>query len=195
MTMNDLEPLASYLKSKAVHKPLSFPYSADLLMQRFAKWPGFEMKNFLIAKDSRKNIIGCAAPWKASQILSISVSKYSGFGETIYSFSKWFSYFNFVKRLPPAGQELKIKFLTHLYADNPDIFATILAEAFRITQKNELLCYPHFDRTPLTLPPKNFLTSKMPFSIYTVMPPEKPLPEFLQTHKVTPPPEIEPILV
>ncbi len=195
MSTNDLEPLAQYLKSKAIHKPLSFPYSADLLNHRFQTWPGFEMKNFLIAKDSQKNIIGCAAPWKASQISSIIISKYSGFGETIYSFSKWLSYLNFVKRLPPEGQELKIKFLTHLYADNPDIFATILSEAFQITQKNELICYPHFEKTPLTMPQRNFLTSRMPFSIYTVMPPETPLPEFLQMHKVTPPPEIEPILV
>jgi hypothetical protein len=192
---NDLEPLANYLHSKAIHKPLSFPYSVELLKERFKKWPGFEPKNFLIAKDARKNIIGCVAPWKASQILGITVLNYTGFGETIYSFSKWFSYFNFVKRLPPVGGEIKIKFLTHLYADNPDIFGALLAESFRISQKNELLSYPHFDRTPLTLPPKNFITSSMPFSIYTVLPPEKPLPEFLQPHKVTPPPEIEPILV
>jgi hypothetical protein len=195
MVPEDLEPLAHYLKTKSLHKPLSFPHSVDLLLERFKKWKGFEMHNFLIAKDSSKNIIGCVAPWKASQILGISVLNYTGFGETIYSFSKYLSYFGFVKRLPAVGQDLKIKFLTHLYADNPDIFAALLAEAFRITEKDELLSYPHFFRTPLTLPPKNFISSRLPFSIYTILPPEKPLPEFLQLHKVTPPPEIEPILV
>ncbi|MES2769758.1 MAG: hypothetical protein V4596_11495 [Bdellovibrionota bacterium] len=195
MSPNDLEPLASYLKSRALHKPLSFPYSVDLLLERFKKWKGFDMHNFLIAKDSRNNIIGCVAPWKASHILGISVLNYTGFGETIYEFSKWMSYFGFVKRLPAIGGEVKMKFLTHLYADNPDIFGALLAEVFRTTQKDELLSYPHFNKTPLTMPPKNFLSSKLPFSIYTILPPEKPLPDFLQLHKVTPPPEIEPILV
>lgn len=192
---SDLEALAAYLKSKAIHKPLGFPYSTDLLLERFKKWKGFEMHNFLIAKDVRNNIIGCVAPWKASQILNITVLNYTGFGETIYTFSKYFSYFGFVKRLPPIGGEVKMKFLTHLYADNPDIFGALLAEAFKVTQKDELLCYPHFQKIPLTMPPKNFLSSRIPFSIYTILPPEKPLPDFLQLHKVTPPPEIEPILV
>jgi hypothetical protein len=195
MEAADLEPLAAYLKSKAIHKPLSFPYSVDLLLDRFKNWKGFDIHNFLIAKDSRRNIIGCVAPWKASQILGISVLNYTGFGETIYTFSKWFSYFGFVKRLPEVREELQVKFLTHLNADNPDIFGALLAEVFRITKKNELLCYPHFSKTPLTMPPKNFLTSRIPFSIYAILPPEKPLPDFLQLHKVTPPPEIEPILV
>lgn len=195
MEPKDLEPLAAYLKSKAIYKPLSFPYSVDLLQERFKMWRGFEMHNFLIAKDSRGNIIGSVAPWKASQILGISVLNYTGFGETIYTFSKYFSYFGFVKRLPPVGGQVNMKFLTHLYADNPDIFAALLAEAFRTTQKDELLSYAHFHKTPLTMPPQNFLSSRIPFSIYTILPPEKPLPDFLQLHKVTPPPEIEPILV
>src|SRR5690606_6471496 len=142
------------------------------------------------AKDPSNNIIGSVAPWKASQILGISVLNYTGFGETIYEFSKCMSNFGFVKRLPPIGQEVKMKFLTHLYADNPDIFGALLAEAFRTTQKDELLSYAHFNKTPLTMPPRNFLTSEIPFSIYTILPPEKPLPDFLQLHKVTPPPEI-----
>lgn len=195
MQPNDLEALAHYLRSKAIHKPLSFPYSVELLQERFKTWKGFEMHNFLIAKNSRGDIIGCVAPWKASQIIDISVMKYTGFGETIYTFSKWLSYLGFVKRLPPEGGDIKIKFLTHFYADNPDIFAALLAEAFRITNKDELLTYPHFLRTPLTMPPKSFLVSSIPFSIYTVLPPEKALPDFLQLHKVTPPPEIEPILI
>ncbi len=194
MEPEDLEPLAKYLSSKAIHKPLSFPYSVELLQERFKTWKGFEMHNFLIAKNSRGDIIGCVAPWKASQIMEISVNNYSGFGETVYTFSKWFSYLGFVKRLPAVAEDIKIKFLTHLYADNPDIFAALLAEAFRVTQKDELLTYPHFITTPLTMPPKSFLVSNIPFSIYTILPPEKALPDFLQLHNITPPPEIEPIL-
>lgn len=192
---NDLEPLAAYLKSKSLHKPLCFPYSVDLLLERFKTWKGFHKENFLIAKDKHNNIIGSVAPWKASQIFNISVLNYSGFGETIYTFSKFFSLFKFVKRLPPVGGQLNMKFLTHLYADNPDIFAALLAEVFRTTQSDELLSYPHFHKTPLTMPPRNFLTSQIPFSIYAILPPEKALPDFLQLHKVTPPPEIEPILI
>jgi len=195
MQKEDLEPLAYYLKSKAIHKPLSFPYSVALLEERFKNWHGFEMSNFLIARDSKKNIIGCVAPWKGSQISNITVTNYSGFGETAYSFSKWFSMFNFVKRLPPIGGSLKVKYLTHFYADNPDIFASLLSEAFRVAEKNELLSYAHFFKTPLTMPPKMFFTSRIPFSIYSVMPPDKSIPEFLLPQKVTPPPEIEPILV
>ncbi len=195
LTDNDIEPLAHYLKSKTMHRPLAFEYTPDLINYRLKNWPGFSKDNFIIARDSQKNIVGCVAPWKASQIFNVSVLNYSGFGETMYAFSKWFSLFKFVKKLPRIGETLPLKFLTHFYADNPDIFGALLAEAFRVTSRDELLSYIHFNGMPLTMPPKSFLTSKIPFAMYSVLPAEKQLPEFLQLHKVTPPPEIEPIMI
>jgi hypothetical protein len=195
LTENDIEPLAHFLRSKTLHRPLSFPYTADLIQHRLTNWPGFNKENFILAKDSRGNIVGSAAPWKASQIFNVNVLNYSGFGETIYAFSRWFSLFKFVKKLPRIGETLPLKFITHLHADNPDIFGALLAESFRITSREELLTYIHFNGMPLTLPPKSFLISQIPFAMYTVLPPEKPLPEFLQLHKATPPPELESVLI
>lgn len=195
LTENDIESLAHYLKSKTLHRPLSFDYTPQLIQHRLSSWPGFHKENFIIARDSRGNIVGCVAPWKASQIFNVNVLDYSGFGETIYAFSKWLSLFKFVKKMPAVGSNLPLKFLTHLHADNPDIFGALLAEAFRITSPEELLTYVHFSGVPLTLPPKSFLTSQIPFAMYTVMPPETPLPEFLHLHKATPPPEIEAVLI
>lgn len=195
MTDNDIEPLASYLKSKAIHKPLSFQYTPDLIVNRLKSWPGFHKENFLIARDIRGRIVGCVAPWKASNISSINVLNYSGFGETLYSFSRFFSLFKFIKRLPPVGGTIPVKFLTHFYADNPDIFASLLAEVFRITGRDEILTYTHFRKTPLTMPPRNFFFSRIPFSIYTVLPADRTLPEFLHVHKVSPPPELEPVMI
>ncbi len=195
LTENDIEPLAHFLRSKTLHRPLSFAYTADLIQHRLKNWPGFHKENFILAKDARGNIVGSAAPWKASQVFNVNVLNYSGFGETIYAFSRWLSLFKFVKKMPRIGETLPLKFITHLHADNPDIFGALLAESFRITSREELLTYIHFNGMPLTLPPKSFLISQIPFAMYTVLPPEKPLPEFLHLHKATPPPELEAVLI
>lgn len=195
LTDNDIEPLAKYLHAKTFHRPLSFNYTPDFLQNRIRSWPGFEKENFILAKDHRNNIIGCVAPWKASQIFNVTVLNYSGFGETIYAFSKWLSYMKFVKRLPSVNDRLPLKFLTHFHADNPDIFGALLSEVFRITSREELLTYIHFNGVPLTLPPRSFLTSQIPFALYSVLPADRALPDFLYLNRASPPPDLESVLI
>lgn len=191
---NDLEPLVNYLNKKSRNILFAFPYTVELMQERFKSWSGLSLDNFLIAKDVRGNIVGCCAPWK-SRSQYINVTKYSGIGTSFKNLMRAGSLLGFVKSLPSVGHHLNMKYLTHLQADNPDIFRRMLKTALRRTVKDEFLAYINFERDPLKLPPRVFVTSTIPFALYSVLPPGMPLPSYLYPNTFVPAPELEPNLI
>lgn len=192
---NDLAPLAEYLKKKSRNRALSFIYSEDFLKERFNRWPGLRPESFILAKDRRDVIVGCTAPWSNNKVQRLFANKYSGFAETAKTALKFGSWFNLSSALPAAGDELQVEFLTHLYADNPDIFESLLEESYRTRAPNSALTYAHFNNYPQTEPTKQFFYSRTPSALYTVSPTSQELPRELLHSPQEYPPELELCLI
>ncbi len=191
----DLEPLAHYLQRKSSHRALAFPYNVDFLKTRLQKWPGLRPESFIIAKDRRGNIVGCVAPWSSNSVQRLYAKKYTGFTETTKKALKIGSWFNLSSPLPQVGNEFQIEFLTHLYADNADIFEFLLEESYRAKAPDATLVYAHFHNFPQTRPPKQFFFSRTPSALYTVSTMETALPRELLHSPLENPPELELCLI
>lgn len=187
---NDLPPLIEYLIKKSVGRPFSYIYNESFFENRFSKWPSFSLKNIIIARDYNNNIIGCVAPWSSNQTQHYIPVNYHGFAQTLKSTFAFGSYLGISKKLAQPGTPLNFKYLTLLRANNPDIFHSLLCYVFENIGKS-FLVYSYFYDSFTTLPPKGFITTEMPYALYTLLPPDEEIPPFLQPSPLLPPPDIE----
>lgn len=194
-TMADLEAIANYLNHRSRRRPLGFRYTAELLSFRLRSWPNLKIENFLIATDAGGDIIGCVAPWSPSALMNLEVVNYGGFIATFRSMLRAGSFLGWTRPLPAVGEELRLRHLTHLNADNPDIFEALLLESMERHPNDHFQCYPHFEGHPLTTPPQQMITSAFPFALYTVLRPGDALPDELKPGLNAEPPELELCLI
>lgn len=176
---SDIEPIAAYLRKQSERYVMSFSYSADLIADRLKRWLGFQIDAFILAKDKKGNIVGTVAPWNNQHIQKLVPIKYSGLVQTAGTALKMASWLKWATPLPPLNTPLQLEFLTHLHANNSDVFACLLEEAYRQKSKNSFLAYAHFHKHAMTLPPRQFIYSQTPSAIYTLSPTNEDLPREL----------------
>lgn len=83
------------------------------------------------------------------------------------------------------------KYLNFLFADNGDIFESLLWKAFDDAKENEFLLYSQTRTEFIYRRPRNWVSAKMPFGIYLLLPPDSEVPTFLHPNNENPA-EIEP---
>lgn len=190
-TESDLDALADYISLRSKEKPLYYFNSKEEFVQTLDRWRDLYLENFLLAKDHEGNIIGCGAPWSPAQIQRVYVSKYSAQAKNLQDFVNFMSLFRMTHTLPKAGQELSVRHMCFLNADNPDILYSILYRAFKQAAKNETILYPHFEDHLQTMPPKAFISARKQYSLYCVLAPSDSVPEFIKPTPFSIPPEFE----
>ncbi|MCB0364334.1 MAG: hypothetical protein H6624_01135 [Bdellovibrionaceae bacterium] len=188
---SDREALYAYILKKKSLRPLTFSLSLESIHQNLERWKDLHLENFLLAKDKDNNILGCTGIWSPSQTQRVYSHGYSPEALTLKEGLHLLSFLGMGKRLPPVSQPLEFCYLTHLFAENPDIFYSLLYTAYKSTTKNEFLVYTHFDHYWLSLPPRGFLSSSMPGGFYCVLSPDQPVPDFLKPMHLHEPPDFE----
>ncbi|MCB0348543.1 MAG: hypothetical protein KDD37_06885 [Bdellovibrionales bacterium] len=176
LDMNNIEALANYLQKKKEGRLLAYRYSATLLKERLERWHNFTEENFLIAYDSKGNIVGCAAPWNAKETQQYHIVSYSDFYQSMQALLKIPSSMGLTKNLPSAGSTADFYFLTHLAADNPYIFHRLLSESLEFCKPEQYIIYSSFEGDHMMRPPKDFIHIKQKFGLYLVLNPEDNLP-------------------
>jgi len=188
---SDFEQLLEYLQKSSKERTLSYVFTAELLRDRLNHWPGLSIESFLIARDSQKRIIGCVAPWDSYEVQNFTVQEYHGFTKTLKTAVGLLSYTGMAQPLPKEKEALNFMYLTHLYADNPDIFYSLLYESYEMARPTKSLVYGHFVSNLITLPPKQFISTPLPLAVYSMLPPDQALPEFLRMSRLATSPDIE----
>jgi hypothetical protein len=74
---------------------------------------------------------------------------------------------------------LNFKYLNFLHADNGDIFEALLWKAFNDAEENEFLVYNQMRSEFIYRRPINWISAKLPFAVYLLLPPDKEPPSFL----------------
>jgi hypothetical protein len=190
-TNKDWSVIYEYIALKSRQKQLNLYKNSQTVEEHIKRWPNLDASNFLLAKDSQGCVIGCTAMWSSNSIQQAFVDKYTPTAENMRDVLGLFSYLGLAHRLPKPKNELNLTHLPFLNADNPDIFRSLLYEAFQKSEKNSVLLYPHFEDDLLMVPPKRFITAKMNYGLYCILSPNDPIPSFLRPHFPNPPPTFE----
>ena len=106
-----------------------------------------------------------------------------------YNTYKSLSTLRLTHRLPKEGEDFNLKFITHGAYDNPDVFYALLTRAFKESQKNEILMYSNYIGDYTRRVPKAFMSLKIPYGFYTLLPGAEQLPHYLQPNPFIPPPD------
>lgn len=187
----DFAPLAHYLIGKTENRPLKYFNTVDGFRTQLNRWHDLHLENFLIAFDSYNNIIGCTAPWSSERVQRLTPVEYDDKSKNFQDILRVLNWVRVAHPLSKQGQELSFKYLTHLYADNPDIFYSLLYNAFHQSSKKEFLVYTHFNGELLTLPPRSFISGEVPYGLYCILSATDPIPDFLKPRSMQEPPVFE----
>jgi hypothetical protein len=191
----DRDQLRSYLVAASQKKPLHYIHEPEDFDKAISRWRDLYLENFLLAEDSSGNIIGAGASWSPDQVQKIYAQTYSPQAKNLKDFLTLWSIFGSAHKLPREGEELPLRHLCFLNANNPDILYSILYEAFRRSSKKEILVYPHFQGHLLTTPPRSFIAARKMYGLYCVLAPGDPIPGFLKPAPYAIPPELETALL
>lgn len=191
-TENDIDRVALFILRQTEDSPLSYYTSVNDFANALERWRDLKIQNFLLAFDKNDRLIGCVAPWLAERIQRVYPMSYNSTANNMHDMLKLFSVFGVSHPLPNVGQEMPIRYLTHLYAENPDIFYSLLHAAYTLSGKNEFLLYPHFEGHLQSLPPRSFISAEMNFGYYCILSPSDPLPDFLKPRSLNVAPVFEP---
>lgn len=194
MAQEDISPLARYLQQATAERSLRFHYDEAMITERLARWPGAKLEDFLIALDPQGNIVGCVFPWSSEKVCRYVPVDYHGLAETVRQLVMAGRFLGLTRPLPASGRPYDFKYLTMLNVKNPEVFYALLWHAYERNSRS-FLVYPYFLDHLITLPPRWFIHSEMPFGIYTLLPPGEQLPTYLHPQPLKPPPDLELALV
>ncbi len=189
--INDAEEIHSYLEAQKEGKTLSFPLSFEEFIHRIKNWRGLDWSDFIIAKDADGNICGCVAPWESEHIQTYKIHEYSGRSHLLYQGLIYASLLGFANKLPSVGDAIEPVILTHLAADNPDIFHALLENCYQKLNDRQFLLYGTFKGDYNLRPPRSYIFAQIPYGLYSVLRPQQNFPDFLRPNPWSPAPDLE----
>lgn len=183
--VSNINALIDYICRKSKERNLSTVWSPDSFFENLERWKGLKIEDFLIAFDKNDNIVGCMAPWSSGGIQDFIPMKYSLPAHNFRQFLKFGKIFGWTRTLTKPFSRLHIeaslnfKFLCFLYAENGDIFESLLWKAFDDAQENEFLVYSQVRSEYVYRSPYNWIAAHQPFGLYLLQPPNVEAPSFL----------------
>lgn len=196
----NIDALINYIVAKSRKKELATVWDAASFYEKLERWKGLKLDDFLIAFDKNENIVGCMAPWSSGGIQDFIPMEYSLRAHNFRQFLKFGKMLGWTRTMTKPFSRLKVeasfnfKYLNFLFADNGDIFESMLWKAYDEAEENEFLVYnqPRSEYTYRS--PLNWISGKMPFGIYLLLTPDQEVPSFLHPSNERPI-EIEPFFV
>lgn len=130
---SDIEALVGFLSQRQRARAFGYVFDRKLLETRLAHWAGLALTHFLIAFDTRGELVGCCAPWDASGVRRNLVTRWSA------PLAAYRAAFNLVaplaraQPLPAQGKPFRFSTLSHLEVrdDDPRVMRALLDAALR----------------------------------------------------------------
>ncbi len=181
----DAEQIAEYIVRQTQTAPLRYLNGAADFKQSLARWRDLNIENFILASDKNGKLIGCVAPWSAERVQRIYPLAFASAASNMQDMLRVLSWFGVAHPMAVVGEEMQMRHLTHLHADNPDIFYSLLFHAYQMAGKKEFLVYPHFEGNLTNLAPRSFISAEMNFGYYCILLPSDGVPDFLKPRSLS----------
>lgn len=189
-TESDWPTIAAYISTRRRRGVLHFSPTPEITLQNLARWPELHPKDFILAFDFERRLVGCVGLWDSDHLQKTFAVTYHRRAKVLYDSLKALSLFRLAKSLPKAGRALHFSYLTHFCADNPDIFYSLLHSAYR-TSPGQFVVYAHFDGDLAYTPPRSMISAALKAGIYCIQDPQQLSPDFLSWSRRATPPEFE----
>lgn len=190
------DSLLEYIIRRSQYRPFASVWDEASFKAKMNRLRGQKLEDFIIAFDSLDNVVGCLAPWTGSDIQDYIPMSYSLVGHNFRQYLKFLWLFGITRRLTKPvvstglEQKLQFSYLTNVFADNEDVFESLVHTAYDDVGPNNFLLYAHTEQDYRLLPPPSWIGATYPYALYSVVPPEKPMPDFLHP-SISLNPEIE----
>lgn len=181
----NVDALIYYIIQKSRQRDLSTVWDASSFYEKLERWKGLRLEDFLIAFDKDENIVGCCAPWSAGELQEFIPIQYSLRAHNFRQFLKFGKRLGWTRTLTKPSSRLKVeagfdfKYLCFLFADNGDIFQSLLWKSYDEAHEHEFIVYNQQRSEYIFRRPPTLISAKMPFGIYLLHPPDEPAPSFL----------------
>jgi hypothetical protein len=178
----DWEELISYLTTKRRTRAFSTHWNRVQTQFQFAEKLGLSPNDFVIARAKSGSIVGCFALWNDREFRQFKITELDTVGENLRAFLKFAKPLGFSHAMPRSEDgniDLNFQYLLYLEVQNPDIFESLLHYALNTVSKNEFLVYMRFENDRKLIPPRSWIATEMPYGLYSIIPPGKELPNFL----------------
>jgi hypothetical protein len=179
------EALIYYLTLKNRERNLATYWDSYSFFKQFQRWRGLKIEDFLIAFDRHNNIVGCCAPWRSDGIQEFIPLEYSLTAHNFRQFLKFGKLLGWTRPLTKPSyrlqmeETLQFQHLTHLFADNADIFESLLWMAYGRARSSDFLVYSQSREELIYKRPQNWVCSRIPYGLYCMVPPDQNVPDFL----------------
>lgn len=180
-----VDALGHYIARKSQERDFTLTPTEEAFHELLERWKGIKIDDFLIALDSKDNIVGCCAPWNAASLEEFIPLKYNLAAHNFRQFLKFGRLFRWTRPLTKPIDRLEMeaglhfRFLNFLHADNEDVFESLAWLAYEESANNEFLVYSQ-TRADLHLRrPLAWVSAKMPFGFYALVHPDAETPSFL----------------
>jgi len=190
-TLQDLTAISYYIAEKSKGSLLRLHPSAELIHDSILRWPGIRPEDFILAFDFHRNLIGCVAPWDMQATQRVRALSYHKRAKVLYDSVRALSLLRITHGLSRPGELLHFYYLSHLYADNPDVFYSLIYTAYNSVSRQHFLVYPHFDAELIATPSKAMITANIKCGLYMIQAPQEVPPDFITWTRQETPPEFE----
>lgn len=168
---NDLPKLERFIKAMSLDNPISRLLDEGSLKKEIKSWKNFDYENLALAFDFEDNIVG-----------SLGAYDFSGQGDCQFKFDEvleptFVALQTFLKMgswltdLRPVLEKEKqsVKFFTHMYFSNHDIFYTMIHWWIKQTKlEKSLFLYPFYKGDLKGAPPESLFCSAFKGDVYLV---------------------------
>lgn len=144
---SDLSGLEKYIKKVSSGMPLARSLDEDDLLLEFKKADGLKLKNLALAFDFENNIVGSLGVFDSSAQIEFSLNLDDVQDSIFLVTQNFLKMASWLKDLRPASRNraLNLKFFTHMYFNNRDIFYSLVCWWLKQTKKERsLFLYPHY---------------------------------------------------
>lgn len=186
------DALIYYLTQKNRTRNLATYWDGYSFFKQLQRWRGLRLEDFLVAFDAKNNIVGCCAPWSSEGIEEYIPLEYSMKAHNFRQFLKFGKLLGWTRPLTKPSYRLQFEehmqyqYLTHLFADNEDIFEAMLWSAFDRARSKDFLVYSQFRNDVIYRKPLNWVATRIPHGLYSMLPPDQSPPGFLSPSNETP---------
>lgn len=177
--------LVAYMQSRSEYRPFASVWDLESFDERLRRMPGMKLEDFFIAFDNKDQIIGCVGSWNGEAIQEFRPLTYGLRAHNFRQFLKFGKYLGWTrpmtKPVRSTGFEapLHFRYLVYPFATNEDVFDSMLMSVFENTDPDAFLMYARPEQDFRRNPPKGWIAAEMPYSLYSIAPPEYPTADFL----------------